>query len=495
MRGLLLVVLLGTQAAPAQTAQEEVKGSIAGVVISVATNEPIEGASIRLDSETDLEPAVTGPDGKFVFTGLKPGEYNVSIRANGYVRMQYGQKTFPGVGSKVPLNAGEALKGIIVRMTPTATVTGRVRDAETRQPITGVLVQLIRFEYDYVGQRRRVEYGLTRTNDRGEYRLYFVTPGRYYVQVSGQVIRTFWMPERNPNVIVADYPTVYYPGVRNDSEAMIVDVKPGADVSGIDVSVGKPQDTFRIRGRVLDATTGQPPAHAQIDLMKGFDRRWERSGAVATYRADGSFELTPVPAGSYRISVAESGYPASLTPVDVSSDIEGLVVSPTVGVPVTARVRFEGREVSETELKELRISLISMDGFFFRIAEVVKDVEATLLFERMPPGEYRVLTWSPGLYIKEAGFGGLDVLHNTFQIADREANTLNIVISSNVAAVEGAVTNARLEPVANSLVVLVPDNWDRFNLFRTARTDRGTAITLSEMSKQVLTLTVIPVNN
>jgi hypothetical protein len=268
--------------------------------------------------------------------------------------------------------------------------------------------------------------------------------------------------------------------------------------------------------------------------MKGFDRRWERSGAVATYRADGSFELTPVPAGSYRISVAESGYPASLTPVDVSSDIEGLVVSPTVGVPVTARVRFEGREVSETELKELRISLISMDGFFFRIAEVVKDVEATLLFERMPPGEYRVLTWSPGLYIKEAGFGGLDVLHNTFQIADREANTLNIVISSNVAAVEGAVTNARLEPVANSLVVLVPDNWDRFNLFRTARTDRdghfnfpsvppgnykavawealepyayfdpellrrveqkGTAITLSEMSKQVLTLTVIPVNN
>jgi len=101
------------------------------------------------------------------------------------------------------------------------------------------------------------------------------------------------------------------------------------------------QPTYRVRGRVADATAGStPPRAVSISIMP-------RDSVVNTgisfqsspYNpADGTFELRDVPRGSYLIrgqlpfnGRLEPGQPPRMptatTPVDVSGDVEGVVLT------------------------------------------------------------------------------------------------------------------------------------------------------------------------
>jgi hypothetical protein len=547
MRSVLTFLLLATPLLAIQTSQETATGSIEGTVVSVARNLPIEEALVTLQSSsqdlypfrTGIEPVITGADGKFAFTGLKAGEYSLEIRSNGYARIQYGQKTFPGVGTPIQLTAGEAAKGLMVRMTPTGTVSGRIREAESRQPVSGVPVQLMRVRYLNNGERYFEPFGLARSNDRGEYRLYFVTPGRYFIMAGGVLPRQQGVTSSE---ISANYPSVYYPGVATTADAAIIEVKPGSDMGGIDFSVGKGHDLYRIRGRVLDSKTGKFPSSARVQLYLRNDDRWEPvPDAFQRYR-EGGFELPNVAPGSYLVGVdaQEAGYATHVTPVEIAdADVDALVISLAPGVPIHGKVSFEGTSLSETQQKELHITLTSPDGLLgneSQLSPTGTNGEATLRFDQVAPGEYRVSWWRlpQGFYVKEARFGGLDAIHSTFRISDREANGLSVVISSKVAVVEGTVTNARLETMAGSLVVLVPDRRDRTELFQDVTGDRegrfkfesippgnyrifawealepnayfdpellrqveqkGKPVQLTESSNQSLTLTAIPTDN
>lgn len=72
------------------------------------------------------------------------------------------------------------MKGLVVRMTPTGALSGRVLNRD-KQPQVGVTLQLLRFMYAETGRGMLRTYGEARTDDQGENRFYFVTPGRYYL--------------------------------------------------------------------------------------------------------------------------------------------------------------------------------------------------------------------------------------------------------------------------------------------------------------------------
>jgi hypothetical protein len=93
------------------------------------------------------------------------------------------------------------------------------------------------------------------------------------------------------------------------------------------------------------------------------------------------------------------------------------------------------------------------------------------------PGEYRViLAPMPEHYVKSVSFERNDALSSTITIAEsRSADVvLEVVLSANVARVEGVVTDDRLQPVPGVQAVLVPDsNRDRPELFKAVTTDRA----------------------
>jgi hypothetical protein len=506
-----IVVLLLILVIPMLSAQDPGAGSIEGTVINSVTNQPVAGVRVRTgptggspypaSEYSAIDPIVTGADGKFAFRGLKAAVYRILIEGNGYTRQFYGQNTFPGEGTRIVLIPSQVVKGITVRLNPTGTVSGRIRDRDTQQPVPSVPVQLMRLEYRADGERSLVaQPGAARTNDRGEYRLYFITPGRYFLNAGGVLPTTSGTRGlNNSNEIPANYASVFYPGVAKREDATPVDVKPGADIGGIDLLVGK-HVLYQIRGRVLDSKTGQPPTSATIALFRRSDTRWERVQASNNYN-NGAFSISGLVSGSYRVVVQASsarrmaqsisplaamarvttaavqavvsraqdptGYAAKVIPVEiVSSDVSDLVVSVAPGVSVNGRLTIEGQPLAAADSSRLGVFITSTDRL---ISANALAPQGLFRLTDIAPGQYRagVGALPAGYYVKSATFGGTDALQNGFQVLEDEVNGLNVVISSSVAVVDGTARNERQEVVADSLVVLVPErNRDRTDLFQ-----------------------------
>jgi hypothetical protein len=102
--------------------------------------------------------------------------------------------------------------------------------------------------------------------------------------------------------------------------------------------------------------------------------------------------------------------------------------------------------------------------------------DGTFKFDGMLSGDYRVVITPPNdYYVKEARFDRSDALNGPIAVADSRAGTypFEIVISPNVAQIDGLVTDERLQPLAGVRAVLVPDKRDRTDLFMTVNTDQS----------------------
>src|SRR5215831_3659916 len=297
----LTVAFLLLQQLPQQNQAPAARGRVEGMVFRESTTEPVSGAKVtvtRVNASTGATlptagtintflinptpnvglpggpppPGAGGPapaappqqpvqpppiptvttdhDGKFVVPDLDEGSYRLVVTLNGYVKQEYGQRSFTGQGSMLTLGKGETLKDLVVRMTRAANVTGRISD-ENGLPASGVQVRLIKATYNVNGIRLFQQAGTARTNDRGEYRLYWMTPGRYYL-VAGT---TPGIPPGSepggvpsPNETPDPYTFTYYPGTTDLARAMSIELKAGADIA-MDFTVPHSQ-LYKISGRV-----------------------------------------------------------------------------------------------------------------------------------------------------------------------------------------------------------------------------------------------------
>ena len=112
-------------------------------------------------------------------TACRPGEYRVVAMRSGYVTGEFGRRWPNGVGLPLTLAAGQAVGTIQIAMTPTAAISGRIRD-RFDQPIGNVEVQALKATYQD-GRRALTKVASVQSDDRGEYRLFWLPPGRYYL--------------------------------------------------------------------------------------------------------------------------------------------------------------------------------------------------------------------------------------------------------------------------------------------------------------------------
>jgi 5-hydroxyisourate hydrolase-like protein (transthyretin family) len=122
----------------------------------------------------------TGNDGSFVFNDVPAGEYIVRVQLDQYLTQEYGQRTLSGKGTPISLQPGERLDSIDFQMIKAGVISGTVLD-EDGQPMANVQIQALSYDYTN-GKRTLRSIGTARTtNDLGEYRLYYLAPGDYYV--------------------------------------------------------------------------------------------------------------------------------------------------------------------------------------------------------------------------------------------------------------------------------------------------------------------------
>src|SRR5262249_5871262 len=187
----LAMVFAGARAVGLQTngGQSTPKGAITGVVTKAGSSLPLKGAQVavrRVDAggkTSETVSAKTDVSGGFVAAGLDPGQYRITVERDGYIRQEYGQRSLTGPGTSVSVSAGQRLP-LEFHLTPAGVISGRILD-ETGEPLYRAAVQAYTYQYRD-GKRSLSSVASGLTNDLGEYRLFWLSPGEYFVSVTDQ---------------------------------------------------------------------------------------------------------------------------------------------------------------------------------------------------------------------------------------------------------------------------------------------------------------------
>jgi hypothetical protein len=115
---------------------------------------------------------------------------------------------------------------------PTGVIAGRVVDGDGR-PMRGIEVQALAYAYEN-GKRQMMPHGKTAsTNDRGEFRVFWLEPGAYYIAMNvPQVAVIPYTPVQFPGFLRyvppdpdASYVTTYFPGTSDIQKAETVEIR------------------------------------------------------------------------------------------------------------------------------------------------------------------------------------------------------------------------------------------------------------------------------
>lgn len=310
--------------------------AISGTVLDGSTNAPIAGALVYLTSDTGRPLTlpqtrqVTDGRGRFAFVDL-PGDaaYTLAASKFGFLDGGYGRDVSPTDSLRVIQLKPEAwVSNLRVPIWRPGSISGAVRD-EAGEPVVGVFVRAFaRFRIQ--GREDVVAGPVTTTNDRGEYRLSGLTPGKYVVQVplvqaavpsqtklpnpAGNVPEGAIDIDETNRLVIGRYPLpppaqggkpmaysiVFHPSSPTLTNATVIDLKFGDERPNVDLSL-IPVPTVRVSG-IVDG----PPEALRSLTLRLLPSGLENAGlgsetASALVGPDGRFTFLNVPSGSYTI--------------------------------------------------------------------------------------------------------------------------------------------------------------------------------------------------
>ena len=250
----LLFFLLAVAAAVGQTKKP---GSVEGVVTNSVTGEPVRRAmvSLRNDAQRFQYSALTGEDGRFQFPSVEPApNYMTSAECDGFAAPPPRR-----LRDAISVTEDQHVQNVNLKLIPLGAIGGKVVD-DGGEPLRGVAVMAMQFEYS-PGVKRLIVPTSATTNDRGDYRLIHLQPGRYYLRASIRTVPPVpaGPPERTHSTVPeVGYLPAYFPEGQEIQQAGFLDVRPGADLSGMNFRL-RSTPVYHIRGRLIDQAKHPPP--------------------------------------------------------------------------------------------------------------------------------------------------------------------------------------------------------------------------------------------
>jgi hypothetical protein len=389
-------------------------------------------------------------------------------------------------------------------------VAGKITDADG-DPLENVQIQLLRTIYNQ-GRKQLQPYGSGNTNDLGEYRISGIVPGKYYLWAVYRARRMFGpLDSAGDAGPQDDYVPAYYPGVTDPQAASTIDIQPGDQMQGINIRMIKMR-TVRVLGHVVDNTSVESP-RAQAGPSAGARpinmpvngriqvRLLPRNSLTSNgmnmingiVRADGSFEFSTVPAGSYYLiasnyQAGRAGGHAAKQSLEVgNADLQGVSIAINQGAEIHGRVRYDGVPPSALPSLSVRLSPRETNGGMLPFPQPARvEEDGSFHFDNLNFDVYTVNINPPqGLYVKTIRSGNKDVMIAGLDLSNG-ASPLDILIGSNPPQVGGQVVNAETgQPAIAVTVVLVPQEEERQEqayFYQTTNSDQYGNFTLSRVT-------------
>lgn len=475
-----------------------------GRVLSSDSGGPVRRAQVRISGQDiGAKSAMTDAEGRYEFKDLPAGRFSLSATKAGFVTVQYGQTRPFESGKPIDLTDGQLLDKADFSMPRGSAISGRLVD-EFGDPIADAVVSAMRSAWSG-GRRRLQSTGRTdMTNDLGQFRIYGLSPGEYYVNAAfrgGDMmameiamstmaggVATGGPTGSNPN---SGYAPTYFPGTANGAEAQKITLTVGQEAQNTDFAL-LPVKLAKIAGTVI-SSEGKPVEGSMINaLPRNSDGAGMMMAGSARTDKNGNFTIPNVSPGEYTLQSralqimtsgsgdnmmftarvgGDSGAEAEMgsLPVTVNGeDLSNVVIVTTKGASATGRLTFEDGS-KPSSLTNIRVSAspADSDGPVMSLGGGPGSVKADGTFELrglMGTRIVRVGNLPPGWMLKSVRVNGQDITDIGMDFKSGEAvSGVEVTLTSKLTEVDGTVKDGS-QPLKDYTLVVFSDDTQKWSL-------------------------------
>jgi carboxypeptidase family protein len=481
MMAICLALLIGAQAPQAPAAnQTPATATIRGHVFAGDTSQPLRKAQVRA-IQIDVAPGpnatrenrlvTTDSDGKYELKDLPAGRYNLSASKGGYVQIAWGQQQPNEPGKPLEILNGQTVERVDFTLSRGAVITGRIVD-EFGDPLSNIQVAAVRSQV-VNGQRRMMPVGRSfSTDDLGEFRMYSVQPGQYYIQATWR--RMGPTVEANGPAPIG-YPVTFFPGTTDLSNAQRFTVAAGQTIADLAMALS-PMKTATISGTIVDAngrlfSTMLMVAQAMPGGTTNFANMIRPDGTFSFTLSPGDYTLRTMPipgrkdVGSVNLTVGTEDIKDVRIVVSPPSTISGrVIVDPAQAQFLPPSLMLFATPVVPVPMPGAQPSRVA-DDFSFELTAMVG--RTRIFSPNLPP------TW----VIRSVRVNSVDVIDDGIDVQPNEnISGVEVELTNKLTSVSGLVTTSGGDAVKNYTVVFFPSDAKRWGpgsrYLRVARPDQ-----------------------
>ena len=463
--------------------------ALSGRVLRGDTGAVVKRAIVRLAGQDtrDRRTVQTDDTGRYQFTDLQAGRYTVTVSKAGFITLAYGQKHPRQPALPIQVDAGRPLVNVNIVLPRGSVISGYVVD-EDGEPMARAVVQVLRYVYRQ-GLRQIEPAGTDQTDDRGQYRVFDLEPGEYFVSVTlprrrgrfgaggpggrggrsgrggGGLFGALVIEDPNATGLAPSY----YPGVTMLREAVPLTLGLSQEMAGVSFAA-QLVPMARVGGMVF-GPDGSPARGTQV-LLTSAEVMGRTPGSTLAGRVDrdGYFEVTNVPPGRYTVRAREGRGRRDSAQVFASQemtvdgqDITDLTMMLRHGAEIRGTLTFDGTQMPDpSDLERLLVTTSPLNPTPFEQrggsdAGIEPDGGFVLSDIGGGPRLIRLNRLPDGLQLKAVYLQGRDVIDTPRDFAAGQTiSGVTLVLTDQIAELAGMVHDEGGDAVTEFTVIAFP---------------------------------------